>query len=172
MQYVLTLDQYNKALALGLVALKVLTKEDAAHLEAGGAFRTEKAVNGLILSFGDTAAAPAPATKGAKASSTKTAGAPAGDEGPLAQNVKAALLTAMERPPGLNTISTWSAAQRKEAIKWTKDKSKPRPDFIKERAARGSKGSSAAPPPVTNGASKPDAGASTGTVNSFDAIPD
>lgn len=69
-------------------------------------------------------------------------------EGPTAEVVKTALVEAMERPPGITTIAKWDAKQREAALRWCRKVAKAkksgldtptRPDFIVERAARGSK---------------------------------
>ncbi len=52
--------------------------------------------------------------------------------------IKEALSAVMERPPGLNTIKSWSEPQKVEAWKWAThlDPMPDRPAFIKERKVR------------------------------------
>ncbi len=57
------------------------------------------------------------------------------------EDLKRELGIVMERPPGLNTIKSWTEKQKDIAWHWAieKEGDDPRPGFIKERAVRGSK---------------------------------
>lgn len=176
MIYVLTKEQFNQALIIGFTQLKILSKsEGEAALANPNNIKLEKAVNGLVLTVAEgstqTVAAAPTATKGKPGRKPKVATAapaatpkvtsPGGDDGPLPENVKAALIAAhMERPPGVNSIAAWTPEQRRLAMKWSKDTSKPRPEFIKERAVRGSKGTAVVhTTAVANGTTAPNGNA-------------
>lgn len=157
--YVLTNIQFNEAIIQGAAALGVIDAAQAdALMKSPAALRIGRAANGFVVLTADnvaSVASPAPAAGSKKqaraAAAPASTTAPAADEGPDPANVKAALKNAMEHPPGINSIQTWTASERRAAIRWSKDPTKTRPEFIKERAARGSKQAPSSPPPAANG---------------------
>lgn len=165
--FVLTNTQLNQAIIQGAVSIGAIDPESAKKLLAApGTLRLTRTANGYVV-LDQAGSAPntnattqvAPTTsrgpsRGRPPAAVKAAAAPGAaqteDEGPPAANVKAALVASgMANPPGLNSINAWNATQRRQAIKWAKDPSKPRPEFIKERASRGS-GASASTPPTAS----------------------
>ncbi len=132
--YILTQEQLQQAVAKGVEALGLLSE---APKQPPQIYLVN---NGAVVSFEDSpirSQAPGPAATSLSSSSTPLT---LPKVVPTEEAVKEALTKAMERPPGINSIRTYSPVQKKEAWAWAQAPSaSPRPEFIKPRAPRGSK---------------------------------
>lgn len=148
--YVLTKDQFSRAILAGAFELGFIPKTE-------GAVAVRHAVNGVVLDVVPTTASEAPApngkaiTTGAKAKAAANGTqvvAPTAPNPKLSpENVKAALVAAgMDSPPGVNTIKGWDEPKLKAAMKWAKNPSSERPAFIVPRKKRSDNGTSVPAP--------------------------
>ena len=162
--YVLTTNQLIEAIVRGAIAMGVIPDiEDPPTFkpEMLALYEFSQVANGGVLTFGARVLITEPVADGQhRAEAAKTS-----DK--LVLRVKEALAGVMERPPGLSTIRSWDAKQLKQALKWARNPettdSSNRPDFIQERARRGSRTDPA--PPLDQNGSAAAPGASVVTSN-------
>jgi hypothetical protein len=145
MRIVLTREQLIEAVVRGapLIDGGVVTESLGDRLLKSVAYVTvEQVHNGAILELDDRLEG-GDGSEARRAESTELVAPPKPDAakslqpiGPKPEKIKAALAAVMDRPPGLTTIRTWTATQRRLALKWSKDPAAQRPNFIVDRAAR------------------------------------
>lgn len=164
--YVLKSSELVEAVLRGCKELGFVPDEVAdAALKNIDSVSFEQVANGGLLGIDSELAVDAPKAARSNGAEPKArpAAAPAqaaSEDGPPAEKVKAALGASMDRPPRLSTVRSWTATQRRKALKWARHPEGERPDFIQEPAARGSR--TAATATAENGASKPEEPAPAG----------
>lgn len=147
MRYVLTYAQYNQAVVIGAAQLGVLPQDTNPE-----AVIVDVVENGAMIDVAgpeDAGGSLPPGPTSPRSPATAPAnGRAAGASDKIVDSIRDGLVARMKRAPSKATIRTWDKKQIKEAKEWIAATepvegvaTTPRPDFIIEPKARGSRGS-------------------------------